>query len=117
MEYLACHQRTSHCQNCPFWKQSNPDYGFSPEALQGTVVDHLEKGLIHPCHSNKKYMCTGYLSFAEQTFDDGILSLNSGRVAARLGLLDPEKIPKIEVYSCIAEMLEEHGMRTLMTKS
>lgn len=102
-------QRAGHCNSCPFLPASLEIHGnhFDPAAPERTVVDYLQNERLHPCHSDPR-LCNGYLSFVEQNIDGGIASFSLGRMAIRLGILDPAKIPKLKVFATVEEMLESH---------
>lgn len=104
-------QKATACKSCP-WTTSNLEYYFPPEKLEESVVDSLDRELLHSCHSNSKNFCTGYLSFVQQNVEDGLLSLMLGRMALRLGLIDRASIPKLPVFKSVEEMLESHHNRT-----
>ena len=63
----ATKQKKTPCSSCPFMAEGGDRSAcFEPEALEKTVVDYLRNGNIHTCNSDQEYMCSGYLSFAEQ---------------------------------------------------
>jgi len=109
----ATKQKRSACSSCPF-RSDVTNTCFPPEKLEETVLDYLDNGRIHPCHSNTDYMCSGYLRFADKYFESngGMFALQMVRISDRLGLFDETKVPtNINVFSDVSEMLDSHQER------
>ena len=105
-------QRSKFCTTCPFLKQVKMP--LDKTTLQNTVFHNLENGYIHPCHSDRKNMCTGYLAFCERKVEGGLKSLSVGRIGLYCGLINVDKIPEnIEIFDNIDEMLETHNSQFL----
>ncbi len=103
-------QKSTVCKSCP-WTKANPEYYFPPQKLAESIVDSLEKELLHSCHSTHEHFCTGYLSYVEQNLADGLMSLTLGRLALYLGKIDRASIPQLEVFKSVEEMLQAHQTR------
>lgn len=108
-------QKVKACKSCPFVADGDRSLCFDPNELRRTVVNHLDMGLVHPCHSDKNTLCAGYLSFAEQRLKGGAEALQMVQIAHRLGLLDFNKIPILNVFPSIAAMLRDHTRRSGLT--
>lgn len=108
----ATKQRKASCASCPWVMDGDRTCHFDPKVLKNTVVKEMEKGGIHPCHSNEEYMCSGYLAFAEKNLRYGVDSLQLVRIYGRLSGFDYEKVNKrLNVFSSVKEMLADHRLR------
>lgn len=108
----ATKQRKAACSSCPWVKDGDRSVCFEPEALLRTVIDAMNHGNIHPCHSGKEYMCSGYLAFADMNLRGGVYGLQMVRIADRLGLFDKSMVNKsLNVFSSIKAMLSDHKKR------
>jgi hypothetical protein len=105
-------QRKGACSTCPWVKDGDRSKYFPPASLKKSVVDAMERGNIHPCHDNKDFMCSGYLSFAEQRLRGGVGALQMVRICGRLGMFDYDMVnTDLNVFGSIKEMLADHKAR------
>lgn len=108
----ATQQRKAACSSCPWVKNNDRTVCFDPKDLERTVVDAMQRGNIHPCHSENDYMCSGYLAFAEKNLKGGANSLQMTRIAARLHMFNFKLINiDLDVFSSIKSMLSDHKKR------
>lgn len=108
----ATKQRLSACSTCPWIKDGDRTCSFDPETLKQSVVEYMEKGQIHPCHSASEFMCSGSLAFAEKHLPYGVDTLNMVRIASRLGIFDHSLVNKsLNVFSSVRAMLADHRKR------
>jgi Family of unknown function (DUF6283) len=103
-------QKSTACQSCP-WTRSNPEYYFPPEKLKKSIVDSLDRELLHTCHFNHQNFCTGYLSFVEQNIEGGLMSLTLGRIALEWKIIERALIPILPVFNSVQKMLDSHQKR------
>jgi hypothetical protein len=105
-------QRAAACASCPWIKDGDRNVCFDPDVLSDTVVESMRHGNIHPCHSAKEYMCSGYLAFAEANLRAGVHELQMVRIADRLGLFDEALVNKdLNVFASVKELLADHKRR------
>jgi hypothetical protein len=107
----ATQQKSTACASCPLIRSGDPSYCFDPNVLEKTVVEYLNKGCLHPCHSQQQKMCTGYLSFVKQHVEGGIYSFPMARLAIALKFLKPILIPNLDTFESVEEMLKSHSRR------
>ena len=107
----ATQQKKTACASCPFIQSGDLSYCFDPNVLKTTVVEYLNEGCLHPCHSQQQKMCTGYLSFVKQYVEGGIYSFPMARLASALKLLKPTLIPDLNIFKSVEEMLDSHRER------
>ena len=110
-KYHATQQKKTTCASCPFIQSGDLSYCFDPNVLKTTVVEYLNKGCLHPCHSQQQKMCTGYLSFVKQYVPGGIYSFPMARLAIAFKLLEPTRIPDLDTFKSVEEMLDSHHKR------
>ncbi|MEO0853444.1 MAG: hypothetical protein AAFY15_08080, partial [Cyanobacteria bacterium J06648_11] len=97
---------------CPWVRNGDRSFSFEPVVLDKSVVDQMRNGYIHHCHSVDRYMCSGYLAFAEQNLDGGANSLQMVQIADRLGIFNWELLPdELNVFESFDEMLDDHAAR------
>lgn len=107
-------QKIKHCSTCPFVKPDPLDPHpscFSPEALDRTVIEYLDSGRVHPCHSDSESFCAGYLSYCKHKAKGGLLEMPILMFGVQLGLIDPDAIAELDTFDSIPEMLASHGAR------
>lgn len=108
----ATKQRKSACSSCPWISDGDRTVHFDPDILRRSVVDAMERGSIHPCHSGGEYMCSGYLAFAEKNLRGGADALQMVRISARLGMFDYGLVnTNLNVFKSIKAMLADHKKR------
>jgi hypothetical protein len=106
-------QRSKACASCPFL-QDGHQYCFKPSVLRKTVVRAMRDGQIHPCHSDRRYGCSGYLAFAEKNLPGGVMGMLVPYIAHAMGIFDPQKINlELNVFGSIQEMLSTHRIRCI----
>jgi Family of unknown function (DUF6283) len=105
-------QRKGACSTCPWVKDGDRTQYFPPAFLKRSVVHAMERGNIHPCHGNNEFMCSGYLSFAEQRLSSGVDTLQMVRIGGRLGVFDYDMVnTDLNVFGSVKEMLADHEER------
>jgi Family of unknown function (DUF6283) len=108
----ATKQRKSACSSCPWIVDGDRTCHFDPSVLKKTVVDAMNSGSIHPCHSGGEFMCSGYLAFAEKNLPAGVDSLQMVRISSRLGMFDYNLVnEELNVFSSVKAMLSDHKKR------
>jgi hypothetical protein len=109
------HQKSTACNTCPWLKISDSNYCFNPETLKRTIVADLKAERIQGCHNNQNNMCSGYLSYIQQYYKNGIYNLHMGRIAIALKILNPNLIPKLDTFESIAQMLNSHRQKARLS--
>jgi hypothetical protein len=108
----ATKQRKSVCSSCPWIVDGDRAVYFEPDALEKTVVDAMNRGNIHSCHSASEYMCSGFLAFAENNLHGGVDALQMVRISSRLGMFDYGLVnSELNVFPSIKSMLSDHKKR------
>lgn len=110
-KHQATQQKSTTCASCPLIQSGDLSYCFDPNVLKTTVVEYINKGCLHPCHSQQQKMCAGYLSFVKQHIEGGIYSFPMARLAIALKLLNPLLIPDLNTFGSVDEMLASHSQR------